>query len=189
MLQIETARFVQRHLKPSDTKAIETLRSWLADPIRMAPLNLPARELDHDVVARYVAGFDGRDRHLVGILGKDDSMLLGYRLLEINRLHARATLHVLIGDPVMRRTGVLAETMIGFYDWLFGEAGVNKIVGDIVAGNEPALDRALKSGFVVEAHLKQELRDQNTGRFLDVVRVALLKDDWMNSRQNTLAGY
>ncbi|WP_195162705.1 GNAT family N-acetyltransferase [Mesorhizobium sp. NBSH29] len=177
---LTSQNFIQRSISPADD--LLPLQRWLADAELMAALNLPVRHLKLEDLARYVAGFDNKSSFILGFCERGNDTLLGYRLIELNRFHRRASMHILIAEERYRSRRVTDETSVAFYDWMFGTMGVNKVVGEIVEGNQRAIRRAEAFGYVYEATLRQELLSADQSRFFNQMRFALFADSWPQVR-------
>jgi hypothetical protein len=68
LIDIETARFRLRTLKPADASV--RWQSWGKDSAVMGPLNAPVRDMPLDYLAKYAASFDNEHRNLIGIFDK-----------------------------------------------------------------------------------------------------------------------
>ncbi|MCO6052236.1 GNAT family N-acetyltransferase [Mesorhizobium sp. RP14(2022)] len=179
-----TPNFIQKSLGPGSD--LSAMQSWLADAELMRSLNLPARHLDLNQLARYAATFDNERKYLIGIYEKAQMRLIGYRILELNPAHRRANLHLLIAEEQYRSRRATDETQVPFYDFVFGTLKVNKLVAEIAAFNERTIRRAESSGYRFEARLERELLSHDGTTFVDQVRMALFAEDWATARIKTL---
>lgn len=62
----------------------------------------------------------------------------------------------------------------------FEEMNLNRIALDVYDFNERAIASYLKCGFIEEGRRRQDI--YKGGRHIDVVMMALLRDDWEKSR-------
>ena len=179
-----SAPYVQRSLTTGDD--LMPLLGWFADEELMAGMNLPARSLSLAQVKKYVASFDNENRILFGIFAADGA-LIGTRLVEIEPFHRRAEFFLLVGDRERWDSGVTVHTGLAFYDWLFGERGVNKVIAQIRSDNAAARRRAEAAGYAREATLLREVRDPRGDGYVDLERYIMFADDWPRLRERFTA--
>lgn len=68
------------------------------------------------------------------------------------------------------------------YDYVFHIIKFNKVYSDVLAFNERAIHVYKKYGSEIEGRFKQHVFKK--GKFHDVIRMAILKDKWINIRDN-----
>ena len=88
-------------------------------------------------------------------------------------------LQVSIGWVALRAqhgNGFISEAVYAVMDTAFGEAGVHRIVAEIIDGNDASVRLAERLGFRNEAHFVKSLFLRDEWR--DEMVYAVLKDDW-----------
>ena len=98
-------------------------------------------------------------------------------LFEIDRLNGTAAFGIGIGDPALWGKGYGSDAVNALVDFAFGELRLERVWLGTDAENVRAQRAYEKSGFRVEARLRNAYVDR--GRFLDEVRMALLRDEWL----------
>ena len=98
-------------------------------------------------------------------------------LFEIDRLNGTAVFGIGIGDPALWGKGYGSDAVNALVDFAFGELRLERVWLGTDAENLRAQRAYEKCGFRLEARLRNAYVDR--GRFLDEVRMALLRDEWL----------
>ena len=88
----------------------------------------------------------------------------------------------LIGHPDYRGGGYGKEAEFLLMDYAFNHLNLNRVWGDVLAGNQVALELDQQMGFRQEGTLRQQVF--KNGAYLDVIRVGLLAEDFRRVRDN-----
>jgi len=115
-----------------------------------------------------------RDGHFFIIEYIEDSKPIGtISLHNISHRHKRAEYGRFLIAPEERRKGYGERALKLLLRFAFGELGLLKVYGDVLASNTAAIKLDLKLGFFKEARLVKHVLKGD--RYHDVVRMALLK--------------
>lgn len=85
-----------------------------------------------------------------------------------------------IGDSSFRGMGIARHLECNIYDYVFLKLGMNKLCGEVLVFNEKVIEIHKKFGSEIEGIFKQHIYKK--GRFIDVVRMAILKEKWKKIR-------
>ena len=173
-IHLETARFIHRTIDSS--YATEDWGSWLLEPSTLKALNAAPIELDVAMIRSYIATFDRKKSHLLGIFDKDSGQLIGIRAIYIDWHHREFMVNILIGQVGQRSNGAMRETRDALYHVLFEDWGLEVVRASVMGSNtfvntymqaegwtiiQRTLKRAVASGEMVEVLEYQMTRDQH----------------------------
>lgn len=179
--RIDTNRFYLRLLTPDD--ASERWIAWLGDIEVMEPLNTRLRRPTIEQLRKHIAGYDQRDRLLIGIFDKANDLHIGIYQLDLDRRHGLATFSVLIGDKAYWGQRTVLETRAALLDRLFRRMEIEKALGLPMARNFPAVFNYRAQGWVLEGIFKDHrISAQRKGR-LDQLQFGLTKAAWVARRK------
>jgi RimJ/RimL family protein N-acetyltransferase len=179
-VDVVTERFIVRSMTARDATGI--FRVWASNPELMGALNMPARHLSANDLARFVAGFDDRTRYLVGVFEKRSRGLIGMFLLDVNTTHALAKTAGFIGDRNWRGKSVFEEVGEGLFDEFFKERGLEKATAQVWEKNFAALVPLRRLGFQIEGFLRAEIRAFDKSGRRNQFLLGLLASDWTAKR-------
>lgn len=175
-VELATARFIVRSLTPAD--ASDRWSDWSADPEVMGPLNVPARRMSKEEIARYVARFDNDTGFLVGVFARVMLLHVGFFMIEVNRIHATANFNLVIGDKQYWGKGVVNEVRAALLDEFFDRRGIEKAHGQPLARNFPAVFNYKAQGWRLEGVLKGHCKSLTGGERLDQYQFGMLREEW-----------
>jgi RimJ/RimL family protein N-acetyltransferase len=165
-----------RPLEPSDA---DLVNRWYED-VRVGdlmgdlPVSMAARR------QRYADGTTKPDddafRFAICLL-ETDEMVGRTDLFDLDRLNGACTFGITIGDPARWGQGLGTDAVNALVDFAFGELRVERVQLDTERGNVRAQAAYRKAGFVEEGVFRHAWWQH--GRWLDDVRMALLRDDWL----------
>jgi RimJ/RimL family protein N-acetyltransferase len=179
-LHLTTDRFLLRNLTAND--ASELYLAWAADSDVMGPLNVKPVRMTRAQLAAYISGFDGVTRFLVGIFFRAEKLHIGFYMVEVDSVHDVASFNVVIGDKEYWGKKVVLETRPALLDHFFNERGIEKIIGLPLARNIPAIFNYKAEGWRLEGVFKAHRKSMATGKRLDQMQFAMLKDEWRARR-------
>ena len=146
-ISIETAHYLQRSIDSAD--ATESWGDWLLEPSTVRALNSAPLKLDLAMIRSYIATFDRKKSHLLGIFEKESGTLVGIRALYIDWHHREFMVNILIGDPGARHKGAMRETRDTLYHYLFEDLGLETVRASVLATNTAVTTYLERDGWTV----------------------------------------
>lgn len=183
-VNLTTTRFVVRSCTPAD--ASERWLGWSADPDVMGPLNVPARRMSREELARYIARFDNDNAYLIAVFTKAMPVHIGFFMVDTNKMHATANFNLVIGDKQYWGKGVVNEVRAALLDEFFERRGIEKAYGTPLARNFPAVFNYKAQGWRLEGVLKGQCKSVTDGSRLDQYHFGMLREEW-HARKGTPA--
>ena len=168
------------YLRPPERSDLPTFVRWFSDAETVrhlavrAPFSLAMAEKGFEQVTEK----QGRDSYMFVICLLPDGRPIGTTdLREINQEDGNAAFGITIGEKADRGHGYGTEALHAICDFGFGQLRLERIQLDVYADNAGARRSYEKAGFELEGTLRHgHFAD---GAFLDVQRMALLRDDWL----------
>jgi RimJ/RimL family protein N-acetyltransferase len=173
-----------RTLKPAEVD--QSFALWLTDPAVQQGLNTPTRAMGMDAFKAYVASFDNIHRGLLGIWTLEGRPA-GLIRLDIDLRHKLASIHLIIGDPDLRRQH-LAFGAVRLLIWhLFLERDLAKVMFEPLARNEAAVAACRGALLRQEATLVSHRLDAQSGERLDQLIFSLTRAEFEHRVRTTPA--
>lgn len=179
---IATERLLLRRMHEEDIPHLFRLRS---DPAAMGYLDRPLLYNLNEARAMLKVVHESealQTAYQWAIIRKIDEAFLGtagyYRISESN---FKTEIGYMI-LPEFWRLGFGSEAIMALIQFGFESIGFHRIEADINPANEASIRICKKLGFKQEAHLRQNFYFE--GRFIDTVIMGLLKEEWVEMRQN-----
>ncbi len=176
-------------LRPAEREDIPRFVSWFNDwrtsrtLATRAPMSLALEE-------RWFEGMLDRqgetDYLFVACLLEDDRPIGTCGLHEIDLANGHAMLGIGIGRPEDRGQGLGTEVLRALVGFGFGQLRLERIYLDVYEVNPGAQHVYERVGFVVEGVLRHA--SFREGRYLDVVRMAILADEWRSRAAGSTGG-
>lgn len=118
------------------------------------------------------------------IFRKDTGQPIGIaNLVEIQFIHRRAEFLIGIPDAADRAGGAGLEATLLVLDHAFNRLGLNKLTTVVYGDNVSSQQNTLALGFVQESHLREQLAELDSGRFLDLYGNGMTQRDFrVNAR-------
>jgi hypothetical protein len=132
-ISLETPNYLLRTIDSSD--ATEDWGNWLLEPTTLSALNAAPLKLDIAMIRSYIATFDRKKSHLLGIFHKESRTLIGIRALYIDWPYGEFMVNILIGQPGARAKGAMRETRDALYHHLFEDWGLEIARSSVLASN------------------------------------------------------
>lgn len=171
---LESEHYLLRPMVPAD--AFLAWGDWTADPETALALNATPRTLDVAARQKYIASFDRKVGHLIGIWQKKGGSLVGFWAVYVDEASKEFLLNVLVGEDRAREQGALKETRDLLYEYLFNERGMKAARCTVVAQNEKMI------AFLRRHHWRQIASSQRAaptaGGSVDVLAFRLSREDW-----------
>lgn len=146
-IELETERYVLRTIEQSD--AASGLGQWLLDPAAARWLNAKPRAATPAELKQYIASFDGKASHLIGVFEKDSGRLIGIYSMYVDWPRSEYLFNVLIGEADARNHGARRETRTAIHQFFMDELDLHASLATIMAGH-PNIPALLQWGWVVE---------------------------------------
>jgi RimJ/RimL family protein N-acetyltransferase len=175
-VHLKTERFLLRNLAPSD--ASERYLGWAADGEVMGPLNVKPARMTREQLAAYISSFDGMNRFLIGIFTLAENLHIGFYMVEVDPFHDVANFNVVIGDKAYWGQKVVGETRPALIAHFFEDRGVQKVSGQPLARNIPAIFNYKAEGWRLEGILKGHRKSVMDGKRVDQMQFGMTKDEW-----------
>lgn len=121
------------------------------------------------------------DTVIFGVRDSTRGRLLGSaQLLNIHPVHRSAELQIRIGEASGRDKGLGTQSVRQLVDFGFRDMNLHRIYLRVFESNERARRVYEKVGFAVEGQLREAAYVE--GRFVDLIVMALLRDQWLSAR-------
>jgi len=103
-------------------------------------------------------------------------------LYDIDALNSRCFWAYYIGEPTFKGKHIARHLECNIYDYVFYELNFKKLCCDVLSFNQKVIDIHQKFGSKIEGEFKKHIF--KNGHFYDVVRMAILKEEWDKQRTN-----
>jgi len=180
-VRINTERFVLRSLTPQD--ATERFAAWTADPEVSRFVNVPPRAVPPPDLLRFIQGHDNDRSFGIGIFDRASGLHIGLLNVNVDKQNRLATTDVMIGERDWWGARVVLEARGALYDFLFDTAGVEKICGLPLAGNNAAIFNYRAQGFRLEGLLRRHRLSWDGRTRLDQYQFGMLREEWHARRK------
>jgi RimJ/RimL family protein N-acetyltransferase len=168
------------YLRPAERSDLETFVRWFADAdvthylMARAPFSAAMEERWFD---QMVEKQGKTDYHFVLCLVDEGRPIGTVGLHQLDLENGSAAFGISIGEKAEWNKGYGTEALQAICDFGFGRLRLERIWLDVYAPNKAAQRAYEKAGFVVEGTLRNALFAD--GRHMDVLRMALLHDEWL----------
>lgn len=173
---IETKRFLLRNMKPEDAAEMfvfmanrETMKFITPHPVESI------EEVEADIKSSMEKYQLEKEIPWVIVDRNTDEVIGSFRFHKLNFWHKKAEMGVVIRKED-QNSGVMTEVLEKMLAFGFDTLGLNRIVGDIFAGNKGSEKLLMKYGFQKEGQLRQT--DFDGSRYHDTVVYSLLKSEY-----------
>ncbi len=158
-------------LRPLASTDLRRCVKWFSDPqvIRFLGRNSPVPMAEEE---RWFRDYEGRTDEQIFAIEVEGQHIGNLGLHKINRVHRKAEVGIVIGEPTFWSKGHGTEAMRVALRYGFHVLGLNKISLDVLEYNVRAIRTYERLGFQREGlHREDVYKD---GRFVDVVRMSIL---------------
>ncbi len=165
---LHTGRLRLRPLAASDLRRCV---KWFSDPlvIRFLGRNGPVTFAEEE---RWFRDYERRTDEQIFAIEVEGLHIGNIGLHKIDRLHRKAEVGIVIGEPTFWSKGYGTEAMESALHYAFGPLSLNKVSLDVLEINERAIRTYERIGFVHEGvHREDVFKD---GRFVHVIRMSIL---------------
>jgi len=171
---LETRRVLQTRrlrLRPLASTDLRRCVKWFSDPqvLRFLGRNSPVTFAEEE---RWFRDYERRTDEQIFAIEVEGRHIGNIGLHKIDRLHQKAEVGIVIGEPTFWSKGYGTEAMETALEYGFGPLGLNKVSLDVLDTNERAIRTYTRIGFVREGvHREDVFKD---GRFVHVIRMSIL---------------
>jgi hypothetical protein len=173
-IRFETAHYIVRTVEIAD--ASESWGQWLTRAETAHMLNTQARHAAIEEIRKYIASFDGHNRHLIGIFQKDGGAHVGIWAFYVDWIHREFMVNVLVGEVDARGRGAREETRPTLYRFFFETLGMEAARCTVLAHNVPTLRVMDRDGWMLTD--TQYKASAAGGAPLEVRGYRLSRDTW-----------
>jgi len=175
---IETERVLQGRnvlLRPLAARDLRRCVKWYNDPRvtqflgRTTGVSLAEQE-------RWFRDYERKPDEQVFAIEVDGRHIGNLGFHHVNRVHRKADLGIVIGEPTAWSKGIGTEAIRLALGYAFVALGLNKVSLDVLEDNARAIRTYEKVGFQREGVHREDLF--KSGRFLNVVRMGILAREW-----------
>jgi RimJ/RimL family protein N-acetyltransferase len=162
-------------LKPFETKHLERTRMWTndADLATLVGRTRPINDQEH---REWFASLHKSTTNVHFAVETSEEEHIGHIWLhDIDTLHRRAEIRVVIGETAATGHGYGTEAISLIRDYAFQRLNLHKVYAYVVSINPRARRAFEKAGFELEGTLKQDRWSIN--RYIDVYLLAALRPD------------
>lgn len=104
-------------------------------------------------------------------------------LAEIEFPHRRAEFLIGLPDPKNQRKGLGLEATLLVLDFAFNRVGLNKLISYVYTDNAFSQKNIAALGFTQESYLREQIRDANSGAFLDIYGYGMTAKDLRKNKR------
>jgi RimJ/RimL family protein N-acetyltransferase len=179
-VRLETARYVLRTVEAGDATA--GWEQWLLDPAAARWLNATPRAASLDEIRDYIATFDNKSSHLIGIFEKDTGRLIGIHSIYVDWPRSEYLINVMVGESDARNQGARSEARPAIHQFFMEELGLEASLATVIAGH-PSLAGMQRWGWVVE---RKSTRPAATdGAPVAILHMRLTREAWRRAFRGT----
>ena len=178
---IETANFVIRFLRPED--ATDRWSAWFESAYVREALNMDSRPRTKAEMQSYIASFDQRDRLLLGVFDKTNSLLVCIGSAQIDWNAGNYLINTVVGEPDYRNAAVMSELTPPFRDYFFDVLGLKSSTATALGTNTVIRKFLESTGWTLIQVLKNHQRSHADGSMIDLYLYKLTREAWADWRR------
>ncbi len=181
-VRLKTARYVLRTVEADDATA--GWSQWMLDPAAARWLNAIPRAASADEIRNYIATFDNKASHLIGIFEKESGRLIGIHAIYIDWAYNEYQINVMVGEADARNQGARSEARPAIHQYFMEELGLEASRATVLAGH-PSLAGMQRWGWIVEH--KTVKPSAAGGPPVEILHMRLTRDAWrraLNQSEN-----
>jgi len=175
------------YLRPGERADIPLFVRWLTDARTTEHLALrsPIGQAMEERWFDEMLDHHGRDRWFFVICRLDDDRAVGsIDLHALDLTNGGAGLGILIGDPADTSHGYGSDAIRALLDFGFGQLRLERVWLDVYEDNARGRHVYERIGFVHEGTFRRGI--YRSGRYLDVRRMAVLREEWTTRGDATI---
>ncbi|MFQ3546371.1 GNAT family N-acetyltransferase [Halobacillus rhizosphaerae] len=171
---LQTENYQLRGLNIYDAKELFPFMSDLETMKYITSKPLSSSEEMNEYVENRINQFYN-EKEIPWVIVKEEAVLGFFRLHKLNFWHRKGEMAAVV-HPDYQQKGVMSEVLSEILPFAFEQLELNRLVGDIFAGNEASKKLLKKFGFTEEGRLRQT--DFDGKDFHDTVVFSLLSEEY-----------
>jgi ribosomal-protein-alanine N-acetyltransferase len=187
---LETEHYILRGMREKDVPALFKLPGDKETMKFITPHPVATEAETGEIVSGYLHAYEKQKEIPWAIMDKKTDRLIGqFRFHSINLWHRKAEMNAVIGRK-HQSTGVMTELLEKMLEFGFNTLGLNRIVGDIFAGNDRSRKLLENYGFHKDGVMRQT--DFDGEKYHDTVVYSMLKSEYdagRSARKGDKHGY
>lgn len=173
-IRVETANYVIRSVEATDVT--QGWCDWMMDARAQVMLNAKPQRLTQDDIRAYIARFDCKTSHLLGIFDKATGTIVGMRVVYIDPVAKEYLVNMLIGEPDARGKGARKETRFAMHNSMFEDFGLEAARCTVVGDNAEMIGVLATNGWQRE-HTSTKPRANGQG-LVQIHHYRLTREAW-----------
>lgn len=177
--ELQTSRLILRQFELEDAAVM--FRSWASNPNVTKYLSWPTHEsieVSESIIQMWVTDYENLEQYNWAIVLKETGEAIGsIGLVNVDNKNERADMGYCIAEEYWGQ-GMVSEATQALLDFLFKEVGFNRISAWHMKENIASGKVMKKCGMQYEG-LARKAEKNNAGEFVDVIRYAILKEDYL----------
>jgi RimJ/RimL family protein N-acetyltransferase len=177
------------YLRPAERSDVPMFVEWFGDwrTVRTLELRAPMSIASEEQWFERMLADQGKGGYLfVTCLLEDDRPVGNIGLFDLDLHNGSAGLGIMIGRPEDRGRGYGSAALRAMLDFAFGQLRLERVWLDVYDINPGARRVYERAGFVHEGTLRRAVYRED--RYLDVIRMAILADEWRVGRAANAGG-
>ena len=178
---IKTERLILRKFEVADAKAM--YHNWAKDERVTKFLTWPPHESEkatEELLKLWCADYK-KDNYYQWVITLDSIPVGSISVVDFSENHEHAELGYCLGYDYWRK-GIMPEAVNAVINFLFSEAGFNRITICHAVKNPASGAVARKCGLAYEGTKKEEFKS-HSGEFLDIAFYGITKKEWESKKQ------
>lgn len=170
-------------IKPHSIVDIELRYKWINTPdVARFVRDEPSKRVSRNEIKEWFENYrKARGTKKFFTIFVEEKAIGWMGLSNISKENENAELFIAIGEDEYRGKGYGYEALSWLLDYGFRKIGLNKITLGVVDANLPAINLYKKAGFVVEGHMKEDVKIE--GKWYGMLAMAIF---WKDYRKKSL---
>ena len=160
---------------------LEIIRNW-RNSHDVAQYMYTEREISQEEQKKWFQVLENDTTKKYWIIEYRGKLIGVVNLVNINYEFRSAYWAFYIGETSVRGGGIGAKIEYSVLNYVFDELKLNKLLCEVFVSNEAVIKLHEKFGFRREAYYRNHI--PKTGKFLDVIGLAIFKDEWEKIKQS-----
>lgn len=172
--RLESAGHILRTMEAAD--AALDWGGWLANPTTARMLNTTPRTLSLSEKQGYIAQFDSKAAHMLGIWEKGSDRLVGFWSIYVDEISKGFLLNVLVGVEDARAKGAQDDTCDLIYEHFFDQMGMKAVRCTVFQSNEKMIAHLAQRRWTRAGSSEKE--SATGAQPVKIYLYRLTRDDW-----------